>query len=157
MTTIKNVFPQTATVTPEQIATLKGMGVRNVTKGGFVLAHVDLGGVTVATMWNPLTDESFTFIADDIDRPATEFPYRGVTGWKRFGGSVEVEAMWNRKHGIVSVGDVVEVYKGRKFPKGMRATVASFWTWHGNYGKTAEYVVTTDGDRIPMGNVRIVA
>ena len=156
-TTIENVFPKTVTITAEQVATLKGMGVRKATKSGFVVANVDGGGVVVVTMWNPLTDESMSFIADDIDRPASEFHYSYVIGWKRFGGSAEVRNLWNRKHGIVSVGDEVEVFKGRKFPKGMRATVASFWTWHGDYGKTAEYVVTTDGDRIPKGNVRPVA
>lgn len=157
-TTTAQVFTKVRTMADADADALRGMGVRrNCTKSGYVLASVDRGGVTTVTMWNPLTDDTVTFVADDVDRPAGEFPYRRVTAWTRFGGSAEVEAMWNRRHGIISEGDVVEVFKGRKFPKGMRATVAGFYTWHGSHGVTAEYVVTTEGDRIPTGNVRIVA
>lgn len=141
--------------TRDEEATLRRLGVGFATLTGFILVNVDNGRVTTATLWNMFTDEVCTFVAYDVDRDAN--PYAGVLGMGLFGGSREVERMWRRSCGLITEGDEVEVFKGRKYPVGLRVTVKEFYTYRDHYGRErATYVVATTGERIPLGNCKLV-
>ena len=54
-------------------------------------------------------------------------------------------------------GDVIEVYKGRKFPKGTRFVIKSETTWKDCYGKTRVwYWITECGQKVDKSNCIIV-
>lgn len=56
----------------------------------------------------------------------------------------------------VRIGDVVEVVKGRKYPKGTRFAVADFYTFRKNARVGIDYVRGINGERISADNVVIV-
>ena len=55
-------------------------------------------------------------------------------------------------------GDIVEVVKGRKYPKGTRFTVTGFseFTPQGTYGHGKTFYINFDGGRVNKSNVVIV-
>ena len=55
----------------------------------------------------------------------------------------------------IIIGDIVEFYKGRKFPKGIICNVHSFREFKDYYGRTqTTYAVTDIGD-IPVQNLKL--
>lgn len=64
---------------------------------------------------------------------------------------------WRRHKGIVSVGDTVEVYKGRKVPRGTIAVVVDEYPYYDCYGRwRAHYVVLDNGMKTNICNCRLV-
>ena len=54
-------------------------------------------------------------------------------------------------------GDTVEVFKGRKVPKGTIATVKSIRPYYDRYGRwVADYAYFTDGQRTNIENCRLL-
>lgn len=69
----------------------------------------------------------------------------------------EIEKMLRRRAGVVQVGDTIEVFKGRKVPKGTIAKVVSLKDWHDQYGRwRCTYAHLDDGQRTNVSNCRIV-
>lgn len=67
------------------------------------------------------------------------------------------EKIWRRNWGIVSVGDTVEVYKGRKVPKGTVAKVTDIKEWRDCYGRTQTiYAYLDNGMRTSISNCAII-
>lgn len=131
----------------------EGADERFIDEAGFVKVGQDSGGVVVAYFWHPITGRTTSYIVYDADSGRQA---RKELRWPLFAGSKQIEKAYKEANGIIEVGSKVEVFKGRKFPIGMQAVVEKFYTWYGRYGQTAEYVVTTEGSRIPLGNVKLV-
>ena len=112
------------------------------------------GGLFVCGMlFNPVTKESESVVLADFDDDRI-----GVCShW--YDAPIDAEAVraWNRHNGIISVGDTVEVYKGRKIPHGTVATVARIFDWRDSYGRVqTTYAVFEDGRKTSVYNCRIV-
>lgn len=88
------------------------------------------GGVAQATFYNPSTEDSFTLIVDDVDDYG-KFNY----GLYHMPVDENARKIYDRKHGIIEVGDTVEVFKGRKIPRGTIAVVVRKYDWCDCYGR----------------------
>ena len=110
------------------------------------------GAVAQATFYNPDTEDLFTLIVDDVDDCGKFKPelYRmPVDGNAR--------KIWRKRAGIIEVGDTVEVFKGRKIPRGTVAVVTREYDWCDCYGRVrAHYVVFEDGRKTNVENCRLV-
>lgn len=110
------------------------------------------GGVAQATFYNSDTEDSFTLIVDDVDDYG-KFNY----GLYHMPVDENARKIYNRKHGIIEVGDTVEVFKGRKIPRGTIAVVVRKYDWCDCYGRVqAHYVVFDDGRKTNVANCRLV-
>lgn len=112
------------------------------------------GGLFVTGMlFNPVTKESESVVLADFDDERI-----GVCSpW--YDAPIDADAVraWNRHLGIISVGDTVEVVKGRKIPHGTVATVARIYDWRDCYGRVqTTYAVFEDGRKTSVYNCRIV-
>ena len=54
------------------------------------------------------------------------------------------------------IGQRVKVVKGRKYPIGSEHTIKGFTAWHDQFGHSTEYIITEDGLRINVENVRLI-
>lgn len=110
------------------------------------------GGVAQATFYNPDTEDLFTLIVDDVDDYGKFKP-------ELYHMPVDENArnIWRKRAGIIEVGDTVEVFKGRKIPRGTIAVVAREYDWCDCYGRVqAHYVVFEDGRKTNAANCRLV-
>ena len=112
------------------------------------------GGLFVTgLLFNPITKETESVVLADFDDDRI-----GVCShW--YDESIDDDARrayW--KHiGIVSAGDIVEVYKGRKIPRGTVAKVVRVYDWRDCYGRVQNtYAVFEDGRKTSVYNCRIV-
>lgn len=68
----------------------------------------------------------------------------------------EARTLWLHSMGRILVGDVVEVYKGRKVPVGTVGRVKDIKPFKDRYGRTvADYVYFEDGQRTNIENCRL--
>ena len=112
------------------------------------------GGMFVTgVIFNPVTKEHELLKLADFDDDRI-----GVCSeWYDEPIDEEAARAWSRHLGIVSVGDTVEVYRGRKIPVGTVAKVARLQNWRDVYGRLQTvYAVFTDGRRTSVDNCRIV-
>lgn len=110
------------------------------------------GGVAQATFYNPDTEDLFTLIVDDADDYGKFKP-------ELYHMPVDDNAreLWHKRAGIIRVGDTVEVYKGRKIPRGTIAVVVREYDWRDCYGRVrTHYVVFEDGRKTNVENCRLV-
>ncbi len=138
---------------------------------GFVKVNswVD-GSFTRCELWNPETTEHMVVIADDAeympgDSPFVKPEYLNADKMTSFDGSDDIRAAWETwhyndclKNGVIIEGMTVEVFKGRKYPIGTIAKVDRFYDVYDRYGRlVADYILTTDGKRIPKQNCKPIA
>lgn len=123
-------------------------------KGFFKVAE-DCGGVTVAVFFNPKTKESFSKIVWDIDND--ELLYDNEIQMLRFMPiNDEVRKIWLKHKGVISIGDTVEVYKGKKVKVGTIAVVQKIIPWKDCYGRTRTiYAYLSTGERTNIENCRL--
>lgn len=110
------------------------------------------GSVAEATFYNPDTENCFTLIVDDVDDC-------GKFNRELYRMPVDENArkIRRKRAGIIEVGDTVEVFKGRKIPRGTIATVVREYDWRDCYGRVqAHYVVFEDGRKTNVENCRLV-
>lgn len=114
------------------------------------------GGTYVTGLFvNPITWETKTYCLRDYDyddgsRDNDELYYMPI--------NEEAAEAWRKHLGIVGVGDVVMVVKGRKIPHGTIAKVARITEWKDCYGRVQTiYAVFEDGRRTSVYNCAIVA
>ena len=68
----------------------------------------------------------------------------------------EARTLWLHSMGRILVGDVVEVYKGRKVPVGTVGRVKDIKPYKDRYGRTvADYVYFEDGQKTNIDNCRL--
>ncbi len=123
---------------------------------GFYLVKTEGFSVSYGTFFNPTTKEKFERCIWDIDDPRVENEpeVRALRALPR--SDAAARAYW-RHVGKIQVGDLVEVYKGRKVPKGYRGVVVKIWDWRDCYGRSqTTYVNFADGQKTNISNCRLV-
>lgn len=123
-----------------------------IEQSGYRKIAQDHGSVAVATFYNPDTEDSFTLIVDDVDDDRKFDP-------ELYHMPVDENArkIWRRKRGIISIGDTVEVYRGRKVPRGTIAVVVREYDYRDCYGRiVAHYLVFDNGMKTNVNNCRLV-
>ena len=124
---------------------------------GFFLVNTDGFSVTYGTFFNPTTKERFTKRIWDNDdwRVENEPEVQALRALPR--PDEAVMKAYYRSIGKIQVGDLVEVYKGRKIPKGYRGVVVKIWDWRDQYGRSqTTYVNFQDGQKTSIYNCRLV-
>lgn len=124
---------------------------------GFYLVNTDGFSVTYGTFFNPTTKERFTKRIWDNDdwRVENEPEVQALRALPR--PDETVMKAYYRFIGKIQVGDLVEVYKGRKVPKGYKGVVVKIWNWRDQYGRSqTTYVNFADGQKTNIGNCRLV-
>lgn len=124
---------------------------------GFYLVNTDGFSVTYGTFFNPTTKERFTKRIWDNDdwRVENEPEVQALRMLPR--PDETVMKAYYHFIGKIQVGDLVEVYKGRKIPKGYRGVVVKIWDWRDQYGRSqTTYVNFQDGQKTSISNCRLV-
>lgn len=124
---------------------------------GFYLVSTDGFSVTYGVFFNPTTKERFTKRIWDNDdwRVENEAEVQALRMLPR--PTEAVMKAYYRFIGEIQVGDLVEVYKGRKIPKGYRGVVVKIWNWRDQYGRSqTTYVNFPDGQKTNIANCRLV-
>lgn len=129
----------------------------NINYKGYYCVGTDGFSLSYATYFNPETKDKFTKLVWDIDDPRVENePEVQILRALPYADSAVMRA-YNHFIGKIQVGDLVEVYKGRKIPKGYRGEVVKIWTWHDQYHRPqTTYVVFPDGQKTNIANCRLV-
>lgn len=123
---------------------------------GFYKVSVDGFSLTNAIFFNPTTQESFSKIIWDIDND--RLLDDDVLQILRFLPIDDgVRKIWLRKNGVISVGDTVEVFKGRKVKIGTVAVVTDIKPWRDSYGRIqTTYAYLSTGERTSITNCKLV-
>ena len=124
---------------------------------GFYLVNTDGFSVTYGTFFNPTTKERFTKRIWDNDdwRVENEPEVQALRALPR--PDETVMKAYYRFIGKIQVGDLVEVYKGRKVPRGYKGVVVKIWNWRDQYGRSqTTYVNFADGQKTNIDNCRLV-
>lgn len=124
---------------------------------GFYLVDTDGFSVTYGKFFNPTTKERFEKRIWDNDdwRVENEPEVRALRALPH--ATEAVMKAYYRHIGKIQVGDLVEVYKGRKIPKGYRGKVVKIWTWYDQYNRPkTTYVNFADGQKTSISNCRLV-
>ena len=107
-----------------------------------------------ATFFNPITKDSYSVCVrdydyDDCSRDDDVLYYMPI--------NEDVRRDYLHHLGVILVGDVVKVIKGRKLPIGMVGTVTAKREITDKYGRwVADYVVLDNGKSTNVGNVERV-
>lgn len=123
-------------------------------KQGFFKVSQQGGTFVTATFFNPVTQEHYTKCVRDYDyedgsRDDDDAYYAPIDEPTR--------KAWMRYLGIIEVGDVVEVYKGRKVPVGTVATVIRIYDYKDRYGRVQNtYAVLDNGMKTSVYNCRLI-
>lgn len=121
---------------------------------GFYKVAQDGGTYVVATFYNPVTNECITKCVRDYDyadcsRDNDELYYMDIDN--------EARTKWLHSKGVILVGDVVEVVKGRKIPVGTVARVTDKKPYKDRYGRTqAIYLYFDNGMRTNEDNCKLL-
>ena len=121
---------------------------------GFYKVAQDGGTYVVATFYNPVTNESISKCVRDYDyadcsRDNDELYYMDIDN--------EARIKWLHSKGVILVGDVVEVVKGRKIPVGTVARVTDKKPYKDRYGRTqAIYLYFDNGMRTNEENCKLM-
>lgn len=128
---------------------------QSLIESGFRKVAQDTDGTIInAYFFNPSTGLDYTVCVRDFDYDDK----RRDNDTLYFMSIDEVaRKAWRRHKGIVSVGDTVEVYKGRKVPRGTIAVVVDEYPYYDCYGRwRAHYVVLDNGMKTNICNCRLV-
>ena len=124
-----------------------------IAKGFRKVSHE--GGIYVSgVFFNPITNEVTSRRLRDYDyadgsRDDDELYYMPI--------DEEALKAYRRFCGVISVGDTVEVIKGRKVPIGTIATVKAIHDYRDCYGRwVATYAYFTDGQKTNVDNCKLI-
>ena len=112
------------------------------------------GTYVVAYFFNPVTKEAFSECVRDYD-----YSDGSRDNDELYDMPINEEAahLWRRHNGVISVGDTVEVVKGRKVPVGTVGTVVSMFDYRDRYGRTVtRYAVLDNGQKTSVSNCKII-
>ena len=122
-------------------------------KDGFYKIGEESGCFCTALLYNPETKEVRYECTRDYDyadcsRDNDELYYLPI--------NEDYRKMYLHEQGIILVGDMVEVYKGRKVKIGTIARVTEFRPYKDQYGRTqTTYAYLDNGERTNVDNCRL--
>lgn len=113
-------------------------------------------GVCSCTFFNPETKERFSEIVWDIDNDRLlEDKEIQILRFLPIDEAVRREYM--HQNGVILVGDTMEVFKGRKLPKGYKGVVKEIKPFYDKYHRwQANYIYFEDGQRTNQNNCKLV-
>ena len=121
-------------------------GFYKVDESGFSL--------TSAIFYNPTTKESYSVIVWDNDDYRVEQEHDEERNAPIY---EEVRKQWLHDRGVVCVGDMVEVVKGRTIEHGYKGIVKAIKPYYDMYHRhVADYAYFADGKKINVNNVGLV-
>ena len=112
------------------------------------------GSYVTATLFNPVTMEEKVITVRDYDyadgsHDNDEWYYTHI--------DQAAQRLWKHHHGFILEGDLVEVYKGRKLPKGFTGRVGAIKPYYDRYGRwVADYIYFEDGNRTNYNNCKLL-
>lgn len=122
---------------------------------GFYKVNIDNGGVCTCTFYNPETKESFSRITWDIDRPYINDDEE-IEVLRYLPLSEDVRKQWLHNAGVIQIGDTIEVFKGRKVPKGTIGKVLDIRPYNDIYGRwQCDYAYLDNGMRTNINNCKL--
>lgn len=108
---------------------------------------------TTATFYNPETKDSYTETIWDNDDYRVEREHEEEYNMRI---DEEVRKQWLHDRGVISVGDMVKVVKGRTLEHGYTNRVTAIKPYYDRYHRpVADYVYFADGKKINIGNVEL--
>lgn len=123
------------------------------------------GGFVMVTLFNADTKEVKKITVDDYEyqsniqyQIAKEQGYTTEELWELRVAEVDAEAVNEYLNflGVVRVGSIVEVFKGRKIAKGTISKVVNIYDWKDSYGRTqTTYAVLETGEKTNINNLRL--
>ena len=121
---------------------------------GFFKVDQRGGSYVVAQFYNPDTGETRSECVRDYDYGDCS---RDKDDLYDMPIDESVRRIWLHSRGQILVGDTVEVFKGRKVPKGTIATVKDIKPYCDRYGRClAHYAYFADGKRTNIENCRLL-
>lgn len=120
---------------------------------GFYKVTPDRGlSFITATFFNPITKEIRTECTRDYDYADCSHDNENLY---RMPVDLEVQTLYYRYIGYITIGDQVEVYKGRKVPIGTKGTVVRRYPVQDRYNRwVADYVELDNGEKTNVLNCR---
>lgn len=121
---------------------------------GFFKVAQEGGTYIVATFFNPDTKEVFTKCVRDYDysdcsRDDDELYYMPI--------NEKVRHMYLNYNGVICIGDMVKVVKGRKVPIGTVGVVVDLKPWRDKYGRVQTvYAYLHNGYKASVANCVLV-
>lgn len=112
------------------------------------------GSFVTGFFYNPVTHETRTEVLRDYDyadgsRDNDDLYYMEE--------DEEARKAYEHHMGFVLVGDLIEVYKGRKVPIGTKAKIVKIEPWYdANHRWKADYAILDNGMRTNVNNCRLV-
>ena len=123
-------------------------------ENGFYKVAENGFSTTKAIFFNPDTLETYSVTVWDNDDYRVEREHE-VEYNERIDD--DVRRIYLKHIGVISEGDMVEVYKGRKVPIGTKAKVVRIQPWYDNYHRLkANYAVLDNGMRTNINNCRAI-
>lgn len=141
------------------------------------LDYYHQGTVTYGFFYNPNTKETACIWETDWDREGLDDFTNEVVN-SIYGGDFPIEVLedYNKQceialqnenlkrrkirweQGICSIGDTVEIVKGRKLPIGEIKVIKEITPWRDQYGRTQNwYAVFTDNTRTSISNCKLIS
>lgn len=123
-------------------------GFYKVARSGF--------GVESCTFFNPETGEHFTKIVWDIDNDRL-LDDDTLQVLRFLPIDDNIRKIWLKRNGVISVGDTVEVFKGRKVKIGTVAIVVDIKPWRDCYGRIqTTYAYLSTGEKTNIDNCKLL-
>lgn len=123
---------------------------------GFKKVDQDMGGTFIlARFWNPETGETKSECVRDYDyadcsRDNDDLYYMEI--------DQDARVKWLHSRGVILEGDTVEIFKGRKFPKGTIKKVRKIYPFKDKYKRwIADYAYFEDGTKCNVANCRLIS
>ena len=131
---------------------------------GFAKVGEEYGSYNHAIFFNPDTLKEVRILVYDWDnqlndKPDLNYDVPIVEEIKAIYDKIKEEEYrdYCHKNGMVTIGDYIEVYKGRKVPKGTRAIIVSTSYWKDCYGRIQTiYAHLDNGMKTNIDNCRLV-
>ena len=113
------------------------------------------GSLVIAIFWNPETgEEKHETVRDydyfDLSRDNDELYNMRI--------DQDARIQWLHSRGVILEGDTVEIFKGRKFPKGTIKKVRKIYPFKDKYRRwIADYAYFEDGTKCNVANCRLIS
>ena len=123
---------------------------------GYFKVEESCGSVSVGKFYNPETKKEFSKIIYDNDDDRLLFDDE-IQALRQLPLNEMVRYHWKHEKGIPQKGDMVEVVKGRKVPKGTKGVIVAIHPIYDKYRRwQADYVYFDNGLKTNITNVKLL-